>query len=374
MSTPIIFDERKGQHFATKKQIQLPVLLGIISSLVVPSYIYAVPSFIFSLILLGIFIQYADKLGFVDVPNFRSSHRKITPSSSGIALFLAITIGAFFTDISIYENHIMSILAMFLVLAVGTVDDLKGLRARHKIYIISIASLLCCWDGLVITDVGFFFGHTLSLMWLSIPLTIFSVVGFTNSFNLIDGLDGLAGTLSIIILSSLWYIGYQNNDHLLMAVAILVIPALFAFLAYNWCPAKAFMGDSGSLTLGFIISILSIRALDYVSPIVILYLVAVPIIDTIVIVTRRKKYGRPIFSPDKNHAHHICLNLFKGNVKKTVIVIGLIQLVYTLLGILFVTTLAQEITLPFLILNMITWYFILTKRCENNLKSMIRTQ
>lgn len=323
-------------------------------------------TFILSLILTGVFVRFAGQLGFTDTPDFRSSHKQATPSSSGIAFFIAIFIASFFTNLTIYHDYSLTILAILFVFLLGVFDDLKNYRARYKLYVVTIAALLSCADGFLIKDIGTYFGHTIPLLSVSIPFTVFAVVAFTNSLNLIDGLDGLAGTISIIILSSLWFIGYQNNDQLLMGAAALIVPALLAFLVFNWNPAKVFMGDSGSLTLGFVISILSIKALDYVNPIVILYLVAFPLFDTIIIMIRRKMYGRSIYHPDRNHAHHVFLNVFNGKVKITVIILALIQIAYTLAGILLVRILPQEVTLAFLVLNIVVWYFILTRLCKNH--------
>ena len=327
------------------------------------------PLFIFgfSIALIQLYIKCADRCGLVDTPDSRSSHVETTPSGSGIAFFVAVFIAAFFTDLNIQQNYSLSILAAFLVFLLGVFDDLKNYPARYKLYVITVAAILASLDGFIIWNLGTYFGYTIPpLAFLSIPFTIFAVVGLTNALNLIDGLDGLAGTISIIILSSLWFIGYQNNDTLLMGVPTLLVPALLAFLVFNWNPAKVFMGDSGSLTLGFVISILSIKALDYVNPVVVLYLLAFPLIDTIVIMSRRKKHGRSIFSPDRNHAHHVVLNLLDGNVKLTVIFLSLIQFIYVLTGIFLVGHLPQEITLAFFLLNIVIWYFVLTWLCEKH--------
>ena len=320
-------------------------------------------TFIFSLVLVKAFVYFAPRLGVVDIPNFRSSHSKATPNCCGIALLTSVILIALLTDLSIYKNHLYSIFAIFLVCFLGLYDDIKNIRARYKIAVIAIAATLSSLDGIIISTLGTYFGQTISLMWLSIPVTIFMIVGFTNSVNLIDGLDGLAGTIILIMLTSLWYIGYQNNDHLIIGVTSLFIPALLAFLVFNWNPAKVFMGDSGSLTLGFVISILSIKALNYVNPNVILYLLALPIIDTLVIMTRRLKTGHPIFSPDKKHIHHVLLNLYKGKVKTTVLVIALIQLAYTFAGFIIVRLLPQEVALSVFLLSILMWYLILTKLC-----------
>lgn len=323
-------------------------------------------TFILCIILLSVFVKFANQLGFSDIPDYRSSHTKNTPSSSGIAIFIAIFIASFFSDSNTIYSHGLSIVGALLVFLLGVFDDLKNYKARYKLYVVTMAAILACIDGFMIDSVGTYFGFSVPLMTASIPFTIFAIVAFTNALNLIDGIDGLAGTISIIILGSLWFIGYQYDDYLLMGVTSLIIPALLAFLVFNWNPARVFMGDSGSLTLGFVISVLSIKALDYINPIVILFLVAFPLFDTLIIMIRRKMYGLSIFYPDRNHAHHVLLSVFNGNVKTTVLVIALVQIVYTLIGIFLVKTLPQELTLPFLVFNIVIWYFALTRLCKNH--------
>ena len=306
-------------------------------------------------------------MGLVDIPNFRSSHTYPVSCSAGIPIFITIFSVVFILSQKIYDAYTLSLLGASFVFILGVYDDMKDIRARYKIIIITLAAVLSCANELIVLNLGTYFGNSIELLnWIARPLTVFSVIGFTNAFNLIDGLDGLAGIISIIMLSSLWFIGYQNNDNFLMNLPPLIISVLLAFLIYNWNPASVFMGDSGSLTLGFIISILCIKALSYVSPVVVLYLLAVPVIDTIVIIVRRKRYGQSIFSPDKNHAHHVALNLFNQDVKKSVLVIAFIQLVYMLMGVFLVRIIPQEISLLMFILSIIFWYFILTRLSSNH--------
>jgi len=335
-------------------------------------YFKFISTFVLSYILLTIFVKLSNRLGFIDTPNSRSTHKKAIPSSAGIAFFIAVFIIFLLSENSIYQQYKLSLWAIFFVFLLGVYDDRNALRARYKVIFITLVTVLSCFDGLIINNIGVYFGYhiPLSLNWIAIPLTMFFILGFTNAFNLIDGLDGLAGSVAITLFSSLWFIGYQNNDAFLMALPALFIPAILSFLLFNWNPAKAFMGDSGSLILGFVISLLSIKALDYVPPVTILYLLAVPIIDTLIIMTRRKKYHTAIFSPDKNHAHHVLLNHNQNNVKKTVIIIALIQVTYTLFGLTLAIILPQELSVLFFIINIIFWYFVLTKLCINHSRLM----
>ena len=163
---------------------------------------------------------------------------------------------------------------------------------------------------------------------------MFALAGFTNALNLIDGLDGLSSSISIVILSSFLYIGFMNNDELIYTLSIFTIASLLAFLFFNWHPASIFMGDSGSLFIGFIIATVAVLSLKYIHPIAILYLAAVPILDTIIVMTRRIKKGLSPVQPDKTHIHHILLNFFRKKVKKTVSFLILMQILFSLVGLL----------------------------------------
>jgi len=161
-------------------------------------------------------------------------------------------------------------------------------------------------------------------------VTVFAVVGFTNALNLVDGLDGLAGSLSLIIIASFFYIGYAYNDQFIMIVSFVVMASLLGFLIFNWYPASIFMGDSGSLVL---ISALAIKAVTYVSDTTILFLAAVPIIDTIIVMTRRLQRGFSPFTPDKSHFHHKIL-LLKGSVDASVHILIALQIILSSIGLL----------------------------------------
>lgn len=113
----------------------------------------------------------------------------------------------------------------------------------------------------------------------------------------------------------------------------MLIAAILAFMMFNWNPAKIFMGDSGSLTLGFLIALLSIKALPYIQPTSVLFIAAIPIMDTLIVMIRRLKSGKSPFSPDKLHIHHLLLRFF--NVKKTVFLLIIMQTLYSMIGLSF---------------------------------------
>lgn len=279
-------------------------------------------------LLIRMFIELAPKLGFVDIPNERSSHTKTTPRGAGIVFGFTYLLGLIFFDLSSFNENIYVYLAILIIYLCGLIDDKFGLTASMKLIFIILASIIVYFQGYQLTNIGEFFHITLNLGYLALPATIFVIVALTNAVNLSDGLDGLAGSLSIIILTAIFCIGYSYQDTFLMSWSGILISVLLAFLYFNWYPAKVFMGDSGSLLLGFMIAILSIKALDYISSVSILFLAAIPVLDTLVVFRRRIQRKQSPFKADKNHLHHI-LNNMKQNKKFTVNMLLTIQFVFS---------------------------------------------
>jgi UDP-GlcNAc:undecaprenyl-phosphate GlcNAc-1-phosphate transferase len=271
------------------------------------------------------FITVAEKFGFIDIPNHRSSHKVHTPRGAGIVFGLIFLIGLFIFEIENINEIKFVLLSIVVIYICGFLDDRYTLSSSKKLILIITASIIVYYAGFKIDYIGTFFGFDLNLGYLSMIGTVFVIVALTNAINLSDGLDGLAGSLSIIILTSLFIIGYIHDDHILIVWPALLISILVAFLLLNWHPAKVFMGDSGSLLLGFVISILCIHAIEYINPLSILFLAAVPVLDTLIVFRRRIQRGKSPFSADKNHLHHI-LNNIKQDKAFTVKMLLLMQL------------------------------------------------
>jgi len=292
-------------------------------------------TFVITFISILLFIRLAPKLGFVDIPNERSMHTKPIPRGAGIAFVVSALFVLLILIIADYQQlskYLYTYLAILIVFIAGAIDDKIGVSPKVKFIFIFLASLLLYSDGIVIERIGVYLGHEIFLPSLLIfPFTFFAIAGFTNALNLLDGLDGLAGTVSIIMMGAFMWIGYLHQDSLMIILSIVFIPALGAFLLFNWNPAKIFMGDSGSLTLGFVISILAVKATHYVAPTAVLFMLAIPVLDTFVVMTRRIQRGRSPFSADKNHMHHVLYNRYE-DVKFTVIIIVYIQIAFTMIG------------------------------------------
>jgi len=301
----------------------------------------------------------AKKWGLTDIPNERSVHSKHTPRSAGIGFFLSFFLVMCLFHSTMVLNHWWIFLAIFLVFVVGVLDDHKETSPNTKFIIIILSTVFLYFDGIVIRDLGTYWGIELSLGWLALPFTIFAVSGFTNALNLIDGLDGLAGTISIVILLGFFSVGYTHHDLFMMYLSGSFIAALLAFLFYNWYPATIFMGDSGSLTLGFVISVLAIKSLAYLPTVSILFVAAIPILDTLVVMIRRKRNGRSVFSADRCHTHHILRHFFAEETPQTVFFLSILQAIYTFTGLQLSKNTDEGYLLLLFVLNVIFLYLFL---------------
>jgi UDP-GlcNAc:undecaprenyl-phosphate/decaprenyl-phosphate GlcNAc-1-phosphate transferase len=205
-----------------------------------------------------------------------------------------------------------------VLLAIGMMDDLKNLPARYKFAIQIAVALLIAFSGVRITSFNGLFGITELSVSAQYIFTVLAITGITNAFNLIDGIDGLAGGLGFMCLIILGIFLTLSGDSNIAIIAFALGGGLLGFLYYNFNPAKIFMGDTGSLVLGFVIAVLCIRLIQLNigvkhpvlphSPVFALSVVAIPVFDTLRVFALRIWSGRSPFSPDKNHIHHLLTN------------------------------------------------------------------
>ena len=298
---------------------------------------------ILSYISVKLVINYAKKLHLVDIPNERSHHCSITPRGAGIGFVSVIIFGIALFEYNLLLEYWYIFTSLLLVFSIGIVDDKYEVSARWKFIAIFIAVFLMWLYGVSIYSFGIWFGYELVLPSLvALPFTMFALAGFTNALNLIDGIDGLSSSVSLVILSFFAIIGFEYNNTLLITLSLFTMASLVGFMILNWNPAKIFMGDSGSLSLGFIISILAVISLEYIHPITILYLSAIPILDTLIVMIRRIRRGKSPLSPDKTHLHHILVKFFDMNVKKTVIFLSLLQLMFSSIGYMLIEIINKD--------------------------------
>jgi UDP-GlcNAc:undecaprenyl-phosphate/decaprenyl-phosphate GlcNAc-1-phosphate transferase len=249
----------------------------------------------------------------LDVPDARKVHRQPIPRVGGIAITLAVYASA---ALWVPEDHFLKaylIASAFLVLF-GVIDDLKGLDFRVKFLSQVIAALIMIlYGGVKIKSVGALLpsGYVLPDA-VSIPLTLVAIVGVTNAINLSDGLDGLAGGVSLLSFCCLGYLAYLEGNLMLCLLALALGGSIFGFLRYNTYPAQLFMGDTGSQFLGFSAASVSLaltQGKTTLSPLLPLLILGLPIIDTLAVMAQRLAEKKPLFSPDKNHFHHKLIRL-----------------------------------------------------------------
>ncbi len=309
-----------------------------------------------SLVMVPMLRRWALERGEVDVPDERKVHSAAIPRIGGIAICLAFLFAVLiFVDIS---REIRGILAGTLVIFLtGLIDDLHGISAKRK-FLGEIAACLVTITvgGLYIHNLGNLFGFgAVSLpVWIAIPFTLFAVVGVINAMNLIDGLDGLAGGVSVIALCAFLILAWMDANAPAALLSAALLGALIGFLKFNFYPARIFMGDTGSLTIGFVLAFLALLLTQpqgtTISPVVPVLILGVPILDTLWVMFRRIAKRQSPFAPDKTHVHHKFLDLGFQH-RFTVLVIYGISLIWACVSILFYDVPAFWLVGSFLIVS-----------------------
>lgn len=269
--------------------------------------------------LMPIIIKVARSVNLLDQPDNRKIHSISTPSMGGIAIFCGVIIALLFSvsmiDVMNEKYFLGGILMIFLL---GIRDDLSSLQANHKLVVqVFAAALIVFFNGIEIHGLNGLFGWNDFPWYFNELFTIFIIVVMTNAFNLLDGIDGLAGSVGLLVSLGFCFLFYQVGDMFSASVSMAIAGALIAFLLYNWFPSRVFMGDTGSMMLGFILSVLVVKYLlvpvevsGEISPVaVILSFLILPVYDTLRVFIIRFLAGRPPLSPDRNHIHHVLLKL-----------------------------------------------------------------
>ncbi|MDM5246474.1 MULTISPECIES: MraY family glycosyltransferase [unclassified Lysinibacillus] len=307
-------------------------------------YVSLIAAFIASILLTPLVKRLAFRIGAVDAPNYRKVHARIMPRLGGLAIFLSFLIAvAIFQPILIKNidgsDYLLAIIiGACIIVATGVIDDMREISAKAKLLGQLVAALIVIFvGGIQISTVNLPFVGELDFGLLSIPLTIIWIVGITNAINLIDGLDGLAAGVSTIALMTLAVMAFIMSNMFVLAMASILAAATFGFLFYNFHPAKIFMGDTGALFLGFMISVLALlgfKNVTFVSFIIPVIILGVPISDTFFAIVRRVRMKKKWSDPDKSHLHHRLLDMGFTH-RQTVLLIYGIAIMFGLAAIIF---------------------------------------
>ena len=296
-------------------------------------------TFAFSAIFIPIVKKIAEFIGAMDIPNERKVHKNPIPRLGGLGIYGGFLLGyMLFGQHSVQMNAIL--IGSFIILVTGIFDDIKPVPAKYKFLAQIVgASVIPLYGKILLQDVSAF-GIYLNFGVLAYPITILFIVGIVNCINLIDGLDGLSSGISSIYFLTIGIIGLllNNSTGLDVTLTFIMLGSTLGFLLHNFHPAKIFMGDSGSMFLGYIIAVISLLGFKNVtltSFVVPMFLLAIPVMDTLFAILRRLINHKPIGMPDKNHLHHQLLNM-KLSQTKTVLVIYFVDILFAVASILYV--------------------------------------
>lgn len=294
---------------------------------------------LFVMLFIPVVKEIAVYIGALDIPDKRKVHKVPIPRLGGLGIYAGFILGyILFGHQSVQMNSIL--IGSVIIIITGMIDDIKPIPAKYKFMGQLVAALIIpFYGGIVLKDVSAF-GLYIDFGILSYPLTAFFIVAAINCVNLIDGLDGLAGGISAIYFLTIGVISMflHNTNGLDTVLTFIMLGSTLGFLKHNFNPASIFMGDSGSMFLGYMIAVIALlgyKNVTFTSFIVPIFLLAIPILDTSFAILRRFINHKPISMPDKNHLHH---QFLKQNFsqRKTVLIIYFIDALFASASVLYV--------------------------------------
>jgi UDP-GlcNAc:undecaprenyl-phosphate/decaprenyl-phosphate GlcNAc-1-phosphate transferase len=330
-------------------------------------------SLLFSFVLTRYVRDFASRRGWVSVPSQdRHLHLIPLPRLGGVAIFISFLLSlAIAAAVASRFPHIYSafssktlltiLLPATLVFLLGVYDDLYSVGPYVKFAVQSIAATMLFMGGLRILNIPVLFGEHRLPWFVGLPLTILWVLAITNAFNLIDGLDGLAGGSALFSTLVVFVVALVNGYFLVTVMTIALAGAILGFLRYNFNPATIFLGDSGSLFIGFLLSALALAGAQK-SPTIVAVAIPVvsfglPILETSLSVLRRLISGRPVFTADREHIHHKLLQHGLTH-RQVVTVLYAVSAVFALLSLFLLWPTGSSLGLVLAVLGIGIWVFV----------------
>ena len=320
-------------------------------------------TFIFSALIMILMKKIAVHVGAMDIPRSdegnRHIHKKATPKLGAVGIFLAFLVGYMcFGEQSLRMNSIL--IGSFIVVLTGILDDIKPIKASHKLLGHIVAACIITFYGGILLDQISAFGYTIDFGIFAYPITIMFIIACTNIINLIDGLDGLSGGICSIFYITIAIIGFYQARYgsLVMTLTLIMLGSTLGFLLHNFNPAKIFAGDCATF-MGFIISVITL--LEFKGPALISFFVpltilGIPILDTLFAIIRRLLKKQPPFQADKEHLHHQLLGM-NFSPRTTVLIIYAINILFAMASIFY--TLKDQmmgIALYIIIFILVIWF------------------
>ena len=307
--------------------------------LLIRTFSIIITTFLVVTLLIPFIKKIAVQINAIDIPRERHIHKKPIPKLGGVAIFLGFLVGYMIFGIhTVTMNAVL--IGSFLIILTGVVDDIVELKPMTKFFgQLAAAAVIVFYGNLVMSSISVF-----GITWnfpavISHLVTMVFILGCINCINLIDGLDGLSGGISSIYFLTVGIISIiQGSFGLEYILSFIMLGAVLGFIAYNFHPATIFAGDSGSMFMGFIISVIALlgfKNITLTSFIIPLLILAIPILDTLFAIIRRLLKGESIAKADKSHIHHQFLNR-NFSQRQTVIIIYIVDALFALSSIVYV--------------------------------------
>jgi len=290
--------------------------------------VYGLLAFTLSICIIPLMTMVAQKFKLVDVPNARKVHQKAIPLIGGLAIGIIVALLGGLTSMKDVEEILPIIITSYIMLLVGTMDDKTDIKAIYKLGIQIYISIIIASSGIRITSLYGLFGIYEIDVLAQYIITVLVIAAAVNAFNLIDGIDGLAGSVAGIGFILLLAIAVIEKNYGLMKLVMLFIGGIAAFLRYNFSKKnKVFLGNSGSLFLGYFLVSIGIYISKFDHPasgfphglFFLLFVFTIPMIDSVRVYADRVLQGKSPFNADKSHIHHYLLQLGISHKKITVL-------------------------------------------------------
>lgn len=327
-------------------------------------FLIVLVTFLTSFLSMPLIKKIAVHINAIDIPNERKVHTKPIPRLGGLGIYISFLVGyMLFAEGSFQMISIL--IGGFLIILVGIIDDINPVKARYKLLVQIVAACIVVFYGNIVLNHITMLGLNMTFpVPLNYIITVVFIVAITNAINLIDGIDGLAAGVSSIYFVTISIIAFilSLTNGLDVILSLIMLGATLGFLAHNFYPASIFMGDSGSLFLGFtiaVIALLGFKAATITSLLVPLLILAIPIFDTILAILRRLIKHQSIGKPDKEHFHHQLLKM-KFSTRVTVLIIYAINILFASVSIFFVLG-DEDIAMFIYIILMIILLFVVLK-------------
>ncbi len=295
-----------------------------------------------SLVALIVLQPIARRFRLVDLPNHRKAHKGAVPLIGGLSAFAGLLV-AWLISMPLTEGFGIYLFCALMLVILGAIDDARDVPAKYRLWAqVVLGALLSYGSGIYLTTFGNLFGFgIIELAWLGPVVTIAAVIGATNAYNMIDGIDGLAGSMSLVTLGALSVLfALADGSYLQLALAVTIAMALLPYMGANLLlppfRRKIFMGDAGSMFIGFSVVWLLVNGAQpddgAFRPVAALWVCAIPLMDMVAIMIRRVRKNQSVMMPDRDHLHHIFLRAGFSD-RQALIVITVLAAIFAVIGI-----------------------------------------